>query len=443
MTLDRTKQPPVFPFGELTIPMPVIETLPNGSTLYIIDKGDQEVTRIDLLFEGGRYAATNPAIADLTGPMLRKGIPGMDENDIALLFDYNGAWIQTATTQHFSTISLLSINSKLPHLLPTVAEMIMSPTLPADAFDTLQQQRTQQQLINREKVRILAGESFNRLIFGENHPYARAIMPEDFSTTTLDDIRQYHKQYYLNTPVRIILSGRITPLVAQCVRQYLGNIPSTGHALTTHSTPITPQALHTAITHKSGAMQSALRIGMPTIDVHHQDFPTLTLLNLILGGYFGSRLMTNIREEKGYTYGITSHIISLRNATYFTIITETGTEYTHLLLDEVRNEMNRLCNEKISHEELEIARNYMQGQRARTLDSPFSISDYLLSSLIAGTPIDYFNTENRAIRQVTPDDLLRVANAHLHPNNYYVAIACDKDAIDMDNLTNTSTHNPQ
>ncbi len=431
MTLDRTQQPPVTPFEELTIPLPSIETLPNGNTLYIIDKGDQEVTRIDLLFEGGRCATDNPAIADLTGPMLRKGIPGMDENDIALLFDYNGAWIQTATTQHFSTISLFSINSKLPLLLPTVAAMITSPTLPPDAFDTLKQQRTQQLLINREKVRILAGEAFNRLIFGENHPYAHANTPDNFNSATLDDIRQYHKQYYLSTPIHIILSGRITQQVAQSVRQHLGTLPTILNTPTAHIASITPQSTHNTFIHKSDAMQSALRIGMPTINVHHPDFPTLTLLNLILGGYFGSRLMTNIREEKGYTYGISSHIISLRNATYFTIITETGTEYTRLLLDEVRNEMTRLCNEKISQEELETARNYMQGQRARTLDSPFSMSDYILSSIIADTPFDYFNTENRLIRQVTPDDLIRVANSHLHPRNLYTAIAGDKEKIDI------------
>jgi predicted Zn-dependent peptidase len=168
---------------------------------------------------------------------------------------------------------------------------------------------------------------------------------------------------------------------------------------------------------------------MPTIDITHPDFPALSMLNLILGGYFGSRLMTNIREEKGYTYGISSHIISMRNATYFTIITETGTEYTQLLIDEVLNEMNRLCQEIIPADELETARNYMQGQRARTLDSPFSISDYILSSIVAGNPIDYFNHENNAIRNMTAQELLRVANTHLHPDQLYIAIAGDKDKI--------------
>lgn len=429
MTLNRTQQPPVTPFGVLTIPMPVIETLPNGCLLYIIDKGDQDVSRIDILLEGGRYAAQNPAIAELTGPMLRKGIPGMDENDLALLFDYHGAWIQTATTQHYSTISLFSLNRNLHKLLPSVIAMITSPTLPEQSFDTLQQQRIQQQLINREKVRILAGETFNTLIFGETHPYARSTKPHDLETATLDDIREYHKRYYTSTPIRVILSGRITPDVTQLVRECFGSLPSCQTAVTTQFLPTAPQEQHRVVTHKGGAMQSALRLGMPTIDITHPDFPALSMLNLILGGYFGSRLMTNIREEKGYTYGISSHIISMRNATYFTIITETGTEYTQLLIDEVLNEMNRLCQEIIPADELETARNYIQGQRARTLDSPFSISDYILSSIVAGNPIDYFNHENNAIRNMTAQELLRVANTHLHPDQLYIAIAGDKDKI--------------
>ena len=153
------------------------------------------------------------------------------------------------------------------------------------------------------------------------------------------------------------------------------------------------------------------------------------MLYLVLGGYFGSRLMTNIREEKGYTYGISSHIVSMRKGAYFTIVTETGTQYTQPLIEEVRNEMLQLCNNPIPHDELETARNYLQGRRARALDSPFSMSDYFVSSIISGTPLNYFNTEDEIIRTATADDLLRVARTHLHPDNLYFAIAGDQDAI--------------
>ena len=428
MTLDRTQQPPVTPFGALSMPLPRILRLNNGIELYIVDKGDQEVCRFDILFEGGRYAGRIPAIADMTGPMLRKGIPGMDAESIAEHLDYYGAWMQTGTTQHYSAISLFSLNRNLDKVLPVISQMITKPSMPLKPFEVLKQQRIQQLEINRQKVSFLAAEAFNSLIFGASHPYARTTSTQDLEAVTLDEICRYHHDYYQNTGIHIILSGRITDEVLHLVHRHF-DILSPCNTTPVVVAPIAPEAQHTTITHRPAALQSGLRMGMPVIGSEHPDYPLLTMLNLVLGGYFGSRLMTNIREEKGYTYGISSHIVSMREGAYFTIVTETGTEYTRPLIDEVRSEMLQLCNTPIPHDELETARNYLQGRRARALDSPFSMSDYFVSSIISGTPLDYFNTEDEIIRTATADDLMRVARTYLHPDNLYIAIAGDKEAI--------------
>ena len=428
MTLDRTQQPPVTPFGALSMPLPRILRLNNGIELYIVDKGDQEVCRFDILFEGGRYAGRIPAIADMTGPMLRKGIPGMDAESIAEHLDYYGAWMQTGTTQHYSAISLFSLNRNLDKVLPVISQMITEPSMPLKPFEVLKQQRIQQLEINRQKVSFLAAEAFNNLIFGASHPYARTTSTQDLEAVTLDEICRYHHDYYQNTGIHIILSGRITDEVLHLVHRHF-DILSPCNTTPVVVAPIAPETQHTTIIHRPAALQSGLRMGMPVIGSEDPDYPLLTMLNLVLGGYFGSRLMTNIREEKGYTYGISSHIVSMRDGAYFTIVTETGTEYTRPLIDEVQSEMLQLCNTPIPHDELETARNYLQGRRARALDSPFSMSDYFVSSIISGTPLDYFNTEDEIIRTATADDLMRVARTYLHPDNLYIAIAGDKEAI--------------
>ena len=430
MTLNRSQQPPITPFGALSMPQPSILRLDNGIELYIIDKGDQEVCRLDILFEGGRYAAHTPAIADMTGPMMRKGIPGMNSEEIAELLDYYGAWMQTGTTQHFSALSLFSLNRNLDKVLPTIALMITEPSMPQKPFDVLQQQRIQQLNINRQKVSYLASEAFNSLIFGQEHPYARTSTEQDLSGITLDDLRQYHNRYYLNTAIHIILSGHITDEVLDLVKRHFSTLsPAASSPIAVE--PIAPQPLHTAITHRHGALQSGIRIGQPVIGPNHPDYPLLSILNLVLGGYFGSRLMTNIREEKGYTYGISSHLVSMRQGAYFTIVTETGTQYTQPLIDEVRKEITQLCSTLIPQDELDTARNYLQGRRARALDSPFSISDYFVSSIIAATPLDYFNIEDEIIRSATAQDLLRVAQTYLNPDNLYTAIAGDREALNL------------
>lgn len=426
MTLNRTAQPPIKPFGELSMPMPVIHRLPNGAQLYIVDKGDQDVCRIDFLFDGGRYDTPNPAIADLAGAMLRKGTPNMDSDDIAEHLDYHGAWLQTATTQHFSTLSLFSLNRNLDKILPVVFDMITAPTMPQKHLDIMRRQRIQQLQINREKVRNLAGEAFNKLIFGAQHPYARIVTESNLEDIEVEHLRQYHTNNILNTGTHILLSGHITSQVAHLVSDSLSQLPAKPSTNNITIEPFAPDSQRKAFIHKAGALQSGIRIGMPVIGSRHPDYPYLSMLNLILGGYFGSRLMSNIREEKGYTYGISSHIVSTRNDAYFTIITETGTEYTQPLIDEVYKEMQRLYDEPIPDDELETARNYLQGQRARALDSPFSMSDYFLSSIVANNPIDFFNSENRTIRNATAHDLLRVARTYLQPHNLYIAIAGDK-----------------
>lgn len=430
MTLNRSQQPPITPFGALSMPQPSILRLDNGIELYIIDKGDQEVCRLDILFEGGRYVAHTPAIADMTGPMMRKGIPGMNSEEIAELLDYYGAWMQTGTTQHFSALSLFSLNRNLDKVLPTIALMITEPSMPQKPFDVLQQQRIQQLNINRQKVSYLASEAFNSLIFGQEHPYARTSTEQDLSGITLDDLRQYHNRYYLNTAIHIILSGHITDEVLDLVKRHFSTLsPAASSPIAVE--PIAPQSLHTAITHRHGALQSGIRIGQPVIGPNHPDYPLLSILNLVLGGYFGSRLMTNIREEKGYTYGISSHLVSMRQGAYFTIVTETGTQYTQPLIDEVRKEITQLCSTLIPQDELDTARNYLQGRRARALDSPFSISDYFVSSIIAATPLDYFNIEDEIIRSASAQDLLRVAQTYLNPDNLYTAIAGDREALNL------------
>lgn len=429
MALDRTQQPPVTPFGELAMPMPRIQRLSNGALIYIIDKGNQEVTRIDILFEGGRHAALKPAIADMTGPMLRRGIPSMDSDAIAEHLDYHGAWMQTGTTQHYSAISLFSLNRNLDKVLPVVEQMITAPTLPDEPFEVLRQQRIRQLSINRQKVSFLAGEAFNTLLFGPEHPYAAITTESDLLELTTQHLRDYHNRYYLNTQVCVLLSGHITDEVIAQVEKFLGNIPVAQETTTYNVAPITSHSTKTRIIDFPDALQSGIRMGHFVAGPHHPDYTHITLLNLILGGYFGSRLMNNIREEKGYTYGISSHIITMHNGAYLTIATEAGTQYTQPLIDEVRNELLQLCNTPVPIDELETARNYLQGRRARALDSPFSMCDYFVSSIIAGTPIDYFNREDAIIRTTTPDHLLRIARTYFHPDMLYTAIAGDLKAI--------------
>ena len=156
-------------------------------------------------------------------------------------------------------------------------------------------------------------------------------------------------------------------------------------------------------------------MGLPVIGRENPDFFALKLLCTILGGYFGSRLMSNIREEKGYTYGISSSIAAMRYGSYLTISTQTGTEFTRPLIDEVFAEIDRLRNEPVPTDEFITVQNYLRGDMARTLDSPFSIADYYLSLKSNDLPVEYFAQQDEAIRQLSPGDLLSAAQKISRP----------------------------
>lgn len=428
---DRTQAPAIHPFGALSLPQPSAEVLPNGIELYTINKGSEAVCRIDMLFDGGRFAAHVPAVADLCGPMMRRGIPGSDADRIAEALDFYGAWLQTGTTLHYSTLSLFSLNRNLARVLPLLTAIISAPTFPESDLRLLVGQRIQQLRINSGKVRIVAGEEFNRLVFGKDHPYARVSTADDFDNLQVADLQAYHHRYYLNTRLRVVLAGCITADVARLVREFLCALPCHTTSSTATAPPLLPQDKHLSLIDRQGSLQSGIRMGMPTIGCSHDDFPLLGMANLILGGYFGSRLMTNVREEKGYTYGISSYIISLQQGAYLTIMTETGTEYTRSLIDEVRKELQRLGEEDVPADELETARSYMQGRHARISDSPFSLSDYYISSMVSGTPFDYFAREDTAIRTATAADIRRVTAQYLPAEKLYTAIAGDKSLIGL------------
>ncbi|MBP9029931.1 MAG: insulinase family protein, partial [Bacteroidales bacterium] len=160
---------------------------------------------------------------------------------------------------------------------------------------------------------------------------------------------------------------------------------------------------------------------------NHPDMPGLVVLNTILGGYFGSRLMRNIREDKGFTYGISSFIIPMAELSALVVSTEVGSAFTEKTVDEVFKEMIKLQTEPVSNDELELVRGYMTGQVLRTFDGPFAIADSL-ASLFQYNNLDfeYINNLIRTINEITPTQLLGLAKKYLDVDRMVVSIAGSK-----------------
>lgn len=430
-TLDRTTPPAVGAFPPLSLPQPDRCRLSNGIEVVACNQGDEEVCRIDLMFDGGYYADTLPGTASLTLLMLKEGAAGKSSETIAEALDYHGAWLQTTTSSHYQYVTLYTLNRHLDICIGLLADLVVRPDFPQAEFDRLRERRIQQLLVQNEKVDSLASDTFLAQIFGPEHPYGRTVTPAHLERITTADLKAYHRQHIRPDRCHIFIAGKVTDRLLDNLERHFGQSwPCPVEPLQPEARyPIYPSGQHIAITHKEHALQSGIRLGLPVINRDHPDFFALKMLCTALGGYFGSRLMSNIREEKGYTYGIASSVAAMRYGSYLVISTQTGTEFTRPLIDETFAEIERLRNEAIPADELTVAKNYLRGEMARTLDSPFSIADYYLSLKANALTIDYFARQDEAIRRLTAHDLLEAARRYLCPQQFYITVAGDRNRI--------------
>ena len=422
--LDRKKEPEIHDFESLKLPKADCRVLPNGVPLYVIDMGDQDVNRIDIMFNAGKYEQSVPLAATAANAMLKEGTEKATSVDIAEKLDFYGAWFQNSVSHHNSYITLYSLNRSFPDVLPILESVIYEPKFPEKEFQTYIERGKQQWLVEQEKVQNLVNREFFEQLFGKEHPYGRPSEAQDYDRLTTDDLRAYHRDFYRPERCKIVMSGKITEAMIEKVAAGFGqerSLPATDAGQKVY--PIVRSENHFRYFEKSGALQSAVRIGIPTINRDHPDYIKLRILNTVLGGYFGSRLMLNIREEKGFTYGISSSVIGLKYGSYLSISTQTGTEYVKPLIEEVFKEIERLRNEKIPEEELGVVKSYLSGELARILDGPFSVCDAYISLMANQLDFEYYDRQFRTICDITAQELQEIARKYWIKDDFYVSVA--------------------
>ncbi|MDP4270425.1 MAG: pitrilysin family protein [Bacteroidota bacterium] len=422
--LDRTIQPEIRNIETFTIPQPNIVVLPNGIELYTVNMGEQEVVRLDLMFSSGKWDQEKILAAVMTNMMLKEGAGELTSSKIAELLDYSGSWMQSSVTQHNSYLTLYALNKHFSSLLPIIELIIKSPTFPEEEFRTLMSRQKQQYLVDCEKVENLANFASIEQLFGASHPYGKRAAAEDFDLLTIEDLKKYHQKHYHSANCRVFLTGKLNEEHLAMVSELFGQQEWGMSSETVDgSFEMVSSDEKFLKTEKPEAVQSAVRFSKMSIDRKHPDFNGLRVLNTVLGGYFGSRLMTSIREEKGYTYGIGSSLVTQQKAGYMTIATQTGVEYVGPLIDAVFEEMDRLKIEEISPDEMERVRSYLLGEFARSFDGPFSIADAHISILANQLGFDYYENQLKVIQSIDSATLLLLANKYLNREDFYVSVA--------------------
>ncbi len=423
--IDRSISPPIYPIGSLTLPPLRQWTLDNGLPVYSIVAGTQEVVRIELILPAGRTYELSRMASRAATVLLREGSRHHTAAALAEHFDFYGASINFPFNLDSGNAVLYSLNRHLEHLLPVWAEMLLDPLYPEAELRAYC--RRQQSLLrdDLENVDLVAYREVTEKIFGDSHPYGYNTQPADYATLQREDIVQHHQRCFVPAGSAIIISGRVTPAIEKLLNQYFGQwkntqpapaaiVPNTGIPRTG---PPPPDLAYTHL-HRIGAVQTALRVGRRTFDRRHPDYGGLYLLHNLLGGYFGSRLMENIREDKGYTYGISSSLDTQRYDGCLYIDAEVSNDNVAATLREVRHEMTRLCEETVGDEELAMVRNYLMGSFLNMLDGPFNLAELVRTIVVNDLPLLYFDDLVTTVRETTAGELRTLAQRYLDPNDW-------------------------
>jgi len=413
--LNRILQPEIRPIEPIFISVPEKYIMSNGIPLFLIQAGEEEVVRLDILIHGGQWEQSQPLQAMFTNRMLREGTNRFTSSEIAEKLDYYGAWLDLSSSMNYAYITLYSLNKYFSQTVEIVCSLILEPSFPEKEFSITIEKNRQQFDVNNSKVDVLARKELNRSLFGAEHPCGKYAVEEDYDKLARSSLVQFHQQFYHSGNSTFYLSGKITPEIVQVLEKALGQ-RSWGKTDMTISTPVyTP---HTKpekriLIEREDAMQNAIYMGCLTIDRKHPDFLKLRVLITLLGGYFGSRLMRNIREVKGYTYGIGAGIASYPTCGVILICTQAANEYTEAIIQEVYHELERLQNEPVTEKELSMVKNYMMGENCRNYEGPFSLADayiYLQSSDLEKT---FLTQSQQAIKETTASDIQRLARTYL------------------------------
>ncbi len=415
MILDRTQAPPFRAIQTVQLPAVENHVLANGIPLHLIAVQQQPVLRVEVIMEAGTwYEQQSLGTAFFALKMLSEGTKTRSSAQISEEFDRYGAFLELSTGPDRASLVVYCLTKHLASILPLVQELLTEPTFPEKELADLRNITGQNLRVNLEKTSYLAGMRFREAIFGQEHPYGRTQQLAVVEGMIRDAIVDFYERVIRNQPFRVLLAGQASMTEVDLINQTLGQLSVSGlKPNPTYTDNLLTAPVDPILVEKPASLQSSIRVGRRLFSRHHPDFMKTLVMNEILGGYFGSRLMKNIREEKGFTYGISSNIASFRHTGYFLIGTDVKKEFTQQTLDEIRKEINRMQTELVPANELETVTNYMAGEFVGSLNTPFEIADRYKVILLDGLPDDFLTNYVTNLRAVTPEAIRDAANQYL------------------------------
>lgn len=400
-----------------------IWTLNNGVQVYALHAGEEAVLQLEWVFLAGNSHEPANMVASATNFLLKNGTSRRSAFDINEHFDFYGSYLNRNCYNETSNITLHSLSKHLSHLLPVVREILTDAIFPQEELDIFVTNSKQRLQVNLQKCDFVANREIDVHLYGANHPYGKYSSAEALDALQRNDLLSFYQQHYQQGHCVLFVAGQLPEDLFDQLNAQFGDLPLKPAVFTKASPLAVPQQVngerHIRISNDANGVQGAIRMARNFPNRHHPDFQGVSVLNILFGGFFGSRLMSNIREEKGYTYGIHSYLQNHVEQSAWMISTEAGRDVCEATIAEVYKEMELLRNEPVDEEELLLVRNYMLGSILGDLDGPFHIIGRWKSYVLHGVDDQYFYNAIHNIKTISAGQLQELANRYLQPELFY------------------------
>ncbi len=422
MTLIK---PEVFTDFDIKLQAVQKHVFENGSVLYNYSYDLLPVAKIEFVFPAGKKYQMHPLVAHYAGKMLFEGTTKKNHQQIVSEFDLLGASVNCAVQEDFASLYAVCLSKHVDEILKMIHHVLTDSVFPQHQLDILTQNDKQEFLVNSEKVSFLSKRLLFQSVFSNNHPYTRFAVSEDYDNLDPTNVKEFYDHHYGFENCKIFWTGKISKHHFKMLENMFGKQVS-GKPVVEVSFGKLDEAAQPGRYHveKKDAKQSAIYIGKEVCSFNHPDYYKLSVANTILGGYFGSRLMKNIREEKGYTYGIGSQVISYMDASLFIIGSQVKAEHTEDALNEINKEIKRLQNEPVEKDELELVKNYLKGTLMQSLDGPFAQTKFHSLAIQQGRdPYEMLDEILLILNNINTETILELSNTYLKTDELFFAIA--------------------
>jgi zinc protease len=419
-TPDRTRPPSIVDAVNFNLQLKSLErfSLKNGAEVFAVNAGAEDVLSLEFVFYAGNWFEDKNLVAASANFLLRNGTSAKTAFQINEHFEYYGSYLNRACYNETASITLHCLSKHIGELVPVIKELIVDSVMPEQELEIYKQNMKQRLKVNLRKCDFIAGRLIDAYLYGEDHPYGKYSRLEDFDAINREELITFYKKYYQQGQLLIFVAGKLPAGLNELLEKYFGDLPNNKLQLLPLAAKPANEKKYRVVVNEDG-VQGSIRLARPFPNRHHPDFLKVQVLNALLGGFFGSRLMSNIREDKGYTYGIHSHLQNHIQQSAWMIGTEAGKDVCEATIAETYKEMERLRQEPVDEEELLLVRNYMMGGILGDLDGPFQIISRWKNIILNGLTEQYFYDTIHTIKTISAAELQELAGKYLDPAEFY------------------------